>query len=410
MTSLVRNRNYRLLFSAHAITNLGDGVSSLAFPWLATLITRDPMAVAIVAAAVHLPWFLFSIPAGVITDRGDRRRLMVQADVLRLLLTFGVVALILTTPVFPPAGSPWPMIAALAGLAFLLGSAEVVRDNAAQTLLPSVVSEDALERANGRLWSVEQIMGSFVGPPLAGLLIAWAVPVPFVFDAVTFGLAAWLIWMLALPPRAQPKRRAVWSEAAEGWRWMKGHPVILRLAVLLGALNALNMMAMTVLVLFSQERLGLGAAGHGLLMTAGAAGGVVGGMICPWIVARLGGQSSLRLALILFPLPYLAIAVWPSVWVVAAALFLEMAAALLWNVVTVSYRQRIIPDDLLGRVNSLYRFFGWGMIPLGALAGGWIVSVAEGPLGRAEALSLPFLLAGAGLGGTLVYGWVKLRL
>lgn len=150
MTTLWSLRNYRLLFSASAISNLGDGVSALAFPWLATLITRDPMLIAMVAFATRLPWLLFSIPAGVWTDRMDRRRLMVQADLVRMVLTFGVVAVILSAPEFPVAQAEL-YIAAISALAFLLGSAEVLRDNAAQTMLPAVVFPDQLERANGQL-------------------------------------------------------------------------------------------------------------------------------------------------------------------------------------------------------------------------------------------------------------------
>jgi hypothetical protein len=94
----------------------------------------------------------------------------------------------------------------------------------------------------------------------------------------------------------------------------------------------------------------------------------------------------------------------------AAALFAVMAAAMLWNVITVSWRQRRIPPLLLGRVNSLYRFFGWGSMPLGALAGGAVVAVLDHPLGREAALRAPFLLAGLCCGGLLVYALARLRL
>jgi MFS family permease len=83
---LLRNRNYRLLFSAGALTNLGDGMVALALPWLATLVTRDPLAIAAVAAAGRLPWLLLSIPAGVVIDRSDRRRLIARADLLRAVI------------------------------------------------------------------------------------------------------------------------------------------------------------------------------------------------------------------------------------------------------------------------------------------------------------------------------------
>ena len=90
-------------------------------------------------------------------------------------------------------------------------------------------------------------------------------------------------------------------------------------------------------------------------------------------------------------------------------LFLETLAAILWNVVTVSYRQRVIPDHLLGRVNSIYRFFGWGMMPLGALAGGWIMALAEPSLGREDALRLVFLVSSASFGALFIYGLARLR-
>lgn len=410
MALLATNRSYRLLFSASAVSNLGDGIAALAFPWLATLITRDPFLIALVAFATRLPWFLFSIPAGVITDRFDRRVLMVRADIFRVLLTGGVIALILATPDLPLVGDPLRYIFALCGLAMLLGTAEVVRDNAAQTVLPSIVAKSDLETANGHIWSVESIMGSFIGPPVAGALIALAVPMPFAVNAVSFALAAWLVWMIALPVRPKRPNRTIWPEVIEGWAWMRAHPVILRMAIMLGLINAMSMMTLTVLILFSQDILGLGPIGHGILLTAGAAGGVAGGVIGPKIVAYLGSQRSLWAALLVFPLPWIMISLTANVYVVAAALFLEMAAALVWNIVTVSYRQRLIPDDLLGRVNSIYRFFGWGMMPFGALAAGILVSLTQPDLGRELALRLPFILSAIGLVLMYLYGRTKLNL
>lgn len=410
MSLLAKNRSFRLLFSASAVSNLGDGVSALAFPWLATLITRDPALIALVAFATRLPWLLFAIPAGVLTDRADRRRLMVQADTLRLILTGGVIALIFTIPTMPVPDNPGLYIAILCAFAFLLGSAEVVRDNAAQTVLPSIVPKADLERANGQLWSVEQVMGSFIGPPLAGMLIALAVPAPFTLDALSFGLAAWLVWMIAIPPRIAPPRRSILIEMKEGWTWMRAHATILRLAIMLGLINAMFTMSLTVLVLLSQEVLGLDAVGHGVLLTAGAAGGVIGGLLGPWVVTKIGPNRSVYAALALFPLPFVIFAITGNPIIAGIALFLETASGMLWNIVTVSYRQRRIPDDLLGRVNSLYRFFGWGMMPFGALLAGLLVAWAEPGLGREAALRVPFILGAVGSVLMCAYGIAKLRL
>jgi len=368
------------------------------------------MLIATVAFASKLPWFLLSVPAGAWVDRADRQRLMVRADLIRMILTACVIALILSVPSFPISGGKGPYIPALSALAFLLGTAEVLRDNAAQTVLPSVVEKSQLETANGQLWSAEKVMGQFVGPPLAGVMIALAVPAPFILDAVTFGLAAWLVWAMTLAPRVAPARRKLRVEIAEGWAWMRGHPMVLRLAITLGCLNAISMMGLSMLVLVGQERLGLSAVGHGVLLTAGAAGGVVGGLAGPRLIARIGTTTSLRLSLVLFPLAFAVIGVSHNVYFTGVALFIESFAALVWNIVTVSWRQRIIPDNLLGRVNSLYRFFGWGLMPLGALMGGWIVSLVAPEFGRAVALQLPYLLGAAVLALIALSGWTKLRL
>jgi MFS family permease len=414
MSLLARNRNYRLLFSASAVSNLGDGISALAFPWLATLITRDATLIAAVAAATRLPWLLFALPAGVITDQFDRRRLILMADILRTAITLGVIGLILSAPPLPladTAPNAFTLIASLCAAAFLLGSAEVIRDNAAQTVLPSIVEKADLEKANGQMWSVEQIMGQFVGPPVAGFLIALAVPLPFAVDAATFAIAAWFLYLITLSPRAKitlPK--GFFAQLREGIAWMKDNPLILRLAIVLGGLNFLTMMSATILVLLSQEIMGLNAAGHGILLTAGALGAVAGGMFGPHIAARLGSQRTVLAAFIIFPFPFIILALTSNPYIAGAALFLEMFAGMTWNVVTVSLRQRLIPDNLLGRVNSIYRFFGWGTIPLGALFAGILVSTLEGPLGRETALRSPYIFAAVACVLLMIYCFRKLKL
>jgi len=399
---LIRNRNYRLLFGAGALTNLGDGLVALALPWLATLMTRDPIAIATVAAAVRLPWLLFALPAGVIIDQTDQRRLIARVDMLRAGIVFAIMMLAL--------GRPEPeAVWALAGLAFLLGSAEVLRDNAAQTILPAIVAPGDLETANGQMWSAEQLAGQFIGPPLAGLMIGAGIALPFGLDAAVLVLAAGLVWLITLPPQ-KPISSRFWPALIEGARWMRRDTPLLRLAVVLGLVNFLYMMAFTITVLFAQEVLGLSATEHGVLLSVAAIGAVVGSLGAPAVVARIGAQVSLFLSLAIWGLTYAAIGLSSSAVVVGAAMFSLMAASMLWNVITVSWRQRRIPAELLGRVNSIYRFFGWGSMPLGALAGGIVVSLVENEMGREAALRSPFVVAAAGSAILLVYALFRLRL
>lgn len=399
---LVRNRNYRLLFAAGALANLGDGLIVLALPWLATLMTRDPVAIAAVAAATRLPWLLFAVPAGVVIDRTDRRKLIARADMLRAGIVMAIMILALSEPT--PA-----MVWALVALAFLLGSAEVLRDNAAQTILPAIVAPGDLEAANGQMWSAEQLTGQFIGPPLAGLLIGVGAAVPFGADAAMLLLAAGLVWLITLPPQLRIVS-PFWQALMEGVSWMRRDAPLLRLAVLLGLVNFLYMTATTMIVLFSQDVLGLSAAEYGMLLSIGAIGAVAGSLGSPVVVDRIGIQASLFVSLAVWGLAYIAIGLTSSPVVVAVAMFSLMAASMLWNVITVSWRQRRIPPELLGRVNSIYRFFGWGSMPLGAFAGGIVVSLMEDEAGREAALRAPFLLAAAGSGVLLFYAILRLRL
>lgn len=386
--SLWKNRNFRLVFGATAISNLGDGIAMVAYPWLATLISKDPLDIAFVAFASRLPWFLLSLPAGVITDRVAHKKLMVGADVFRALLTLCVVALVFW---MPSSGA----IMLLAAAAFMLGAAEVLRDNTAQTILPQLVEERDLPKANGTMWSAEQIIGEFVGPPLAGFLIAIALPLPFLLDAVSFAVAAGLVWRLRPRPIPAARQAPALEAMKEGMVWVWRHTLILRLAMVTGFLNFAGTVALTILVLFAQDILGVGALGYGLIMSFGAVGGGLGGLLAPRIVARIGEGWALRIAVVLSGVEMLMIGAASHPAWVGFAFFLATFGSLLWNVVAVPLRQRETPPELLGRVNSVYRFISWGVIPLGAILAGVMVKGFDSFTSYETALRAPYFVLGA---------------
>ncbi|HLF60204.1 MAG TPA: MFS transporter [Acidimicrobiia bacterium] len=404
-------RNYWKLWTASVISNFGDGVAIIAYPWLASAVTRNPVQIALVAVATRLPWLVFTLPAGVITDRVDRRKLVAWMDVARFLMTAGVAIAVLATQdqlatadeiaagtAALPEASTFLLVMIYAA-ALLLGAAEVLRDNSAQTLMPAIVEEENLERANGRLWGAEMIMNSFVGPPLGGFLLAIAFALPFFVDAGTFAVAAALVFMISGNFRAKraapgPEAKASFlGEMKEGVRWLWQHPLFRPMAISLGVTNAMFSLAWATFVLFAQEILGLGATGFGVLMTAGAAGGVLGSFLSPGISKRIGQGPSLFLTLGVCAFTLTVTGLASSGLVVWVMFALEALVSVLWNVITVSLRQALIPDHLLGRVNSVYRFFGWGMMPIGAVLGGVIVAVAEPLAGREWALRAPFIFA-----------------
>ena len=399
---ILRNRNYRLLFGAGALTNLGDGLIILALPWLATVMTQDPVAIGTVAAAGRLPWLLFSIPAGVIIDRADHRKLIARADLMRAATVATILALAMSDP---GSGAVW----LLASLAFLLGSAEVLRDNAAQTIFPRLVEPKDLEAANGQLWSTEQLTGQFIGPPLAGVLIAAGIGFPFGLDIAVLVIAAGLVWLISLKPQLKVEtgfRQALF----QGVAYVRSDTLLLRLAVVLGVANFLATATITVQVLFAQEILELTAAEYGMVLSVGAIGAITGSLLAPAIGRRVGLQPCLFLSIFTWGVGYVSIGLGSAGPAVAVALFAIMVAAMVWNVITVSWRQRRIPAEYLGRVNSIYRFFGWGAMPLGALAAGLVVSLLEDAIGRELAIRAPFVLAGISCAALLIYALFRLRL
>jgi MFS family permease len=398
--------NYRKLFVATTISNLGDGVSLIAYPWLATAVTRNPLLIALVAVVQRLPWLLFTLPAGVITDRHDRRRLMVGANAIRFVLTMVVAVAVLARGGALPApdevdsvvGTEWFIYVVLLVATLLLGTCEVLHDNSAQTFLPAVVDDADLEQANGQMYGAEIVANQFVGPPLASLLLLTGFVLPVVFDAGSFAVAAGLVFSIAVTKQAPAEpagpRPAFRTELAEGFRWLWHHPLLRTFAITLGFLNLLGQVSVAVIVLFSQEVLHTTALEFGLMTSIAAVGGVLGGWLGSRISRRLGPGLSVNLTLWVGAVCALATG-FMSHWLLVALLTgVSMFTAILWNVITVSLRQAVIPDRLLGRVNSVYRFFGWGMIPIGALIGGLLVAALDGPLTREWALRMPWIVAG----------------
>lgn len=373
---------YRKLWAASAISNLGDGVTLVAGPLLAASLTRDPVLVAGLAFAQRVPWLLFPLVSGALVDRLDRRLTMGMVDALRAaligLLGLAVLGGVASLPV-------------LYVVFFLLGTTETLFDNAAQAIMPSVVRREQLEKANGRLYAAEIVSNQFAGPPLGGFLFGVAAAVPFLLDAGTFAAAA--VFVLAIRGSFRPKRpegasrTTLVAEIGEGLRWLWENRLIRTLAIMLGIFNMTFAATEAIMVLFAQEVLGLGGFGFGLLATAGAVGGLAGSLTADRIVAALGAGRALRAAVLTSAAVLVVVALSESAVVVWAAYLFVGVTVVVWNVITVSFRQAVVPETLFGRVNSVYRLLGWGGLSIGALVGGF--------LARAFDLTAPFWIGAA---------------
>jgi len=371
------SRDYWRLWWANTISSTGDGAFVAALPLLAVTITRDPRLVSVVTAATYLPWLLLSLPAGAMVDRHDRATLMWRAQAVQAAVVTAIAALIVAREAD---------IAMLAAGGLLLGSAEVIFSNAAQSVLPALVPAELLPKANGSQQVSLTVGESFLGPPAGSLLFAAAAALPFGLDAASFAGSAAL---LARLPRTNPAPggpRNARAEIAEGLRWLARHRLLRVVAVLLGIYNFANQMGQAILVLLATQTLHVTARGYGLLLAASAVGSVIGGLVNPVLTRRLGLLPSLVLPAVIDAAAFVGIGLAPSPIVVAALLAVQGFSVTMWNVVTVSLRQRIVPGPILGRVNSVYRMLGWGLMPFGALAGGFVA--------HAAGLRAPYVVAG----------------
>jgi MFS family permease len=370
--------HYWRLWWANAISSTGDGAFVAALPLLAVTISRDPRLVAVVTAAGYLPWMVLSLPAGALVDRYDRATLMWRAQAVQA----AVVAAVAVLVVFRIANIA---VLGLAGL--LLGSAEVVFSNAAQAMLPALVPPELLARANGSQQVSLTVGETFLGPPAGSLLFAAAAALPFGLDAVSFAGSAALLARLPRTSRETGQPRAsIRTQIAEGLRWLYRHRLLRVVAFLLGIFNFANQMGQAVLVLLATQTLHVGTRGYGLLLAVTAVGSVIGGLVSPAVTHRLGMLPSLIIAGAVDAAVFAGLGLAPDPAVAALMLAGQGFTVTMWNVVTVSLRQQIVPAHLLGRVNSVYRMLGWGLMPVGALAGGFVA--------HAAGLRAPYVVAG----------------
>ena len=383
---------FKKLWASRTVSNLGDGMTLVAGPLLAASLTRDPFLISGLAFAQRLPWLLFALVSGALVDRLDRKRLMAAVDFFRsAAVGFLGIAVLLDYASLP----------LMYAVFFMVGTAETLFDTASVSVLPAVVRKEDLAKANGRLYSAQILANNMAGPPLGGLLFASAAALPFLLDAGTFAAAAALAMMLRGSFRAriigsseEIRDTTMRSEISEGLSWLWRHRFLRSLAFTIGVMNLTFGAVFAVWVLFAQERLGLGPIGYGLLAASIPVGGVLGGLVAERVSGMLGAGNTLKAELLVEVVTHLVLASTTSIVIAATILALFGVHAIVWGTVSASLRQELIPDSLMGRVNSAYLLFDAGSAALGALLGGLLA----GALG----LTAPFWFAAVCVAALLV--------
>ena len=372
---------YWRLWTAGAISNLGDGVFAVALPLMAARITDDRVSVGLIATFFTIPWLLFAVPAGVLIDRSDRRRVMVTADTCRAALV-GALALV--------AAFADVQIWMLWVLAFGLGTGEVFFDSTSQTIIPAIVPGEQLERANGYSYATEIATNTFLGMPLGSVLFGFVVWLPFGLDAASFVAAATLAASLRgtfRPAPGGPSGQSMTQSLRAGVRWLWHHRLLRSVAIAAGSANLAYGATQATLVLFALDELGLGERLFGPVLAIVGAGSVLAGFTGGRVIQRLGRRATIIVVGILPILTCATVGLFPHPAVAVPMYAVQAASSTLFTIVTLSLRQQLIPDHLLGRVNSVYRWFAAGGMALGALAGSFVA--------EAFGLRAPYFLAAA---------------
>ncbi len=357
---------YWRLWAAAGISNIGDGVFVIALPLLASRITDQPSLIALVATFFSIPWLLFSVPIGALIDRFDRRRVLITADLFRGALVGGLALIAAFADV-----RLWMLWI----LAFGLGLGEVFFDNGSQAILPSVVDDRQLERANGLLYASEVAGSTFVGMPIGSALFGFAIWLPFGADAASFVVAAILAASLRgsfrpLPVSNTTDTAGLMSEMREGIYWLARHHVLRNLTLGVALINLALAATQATFVLFAIEELDISRNWFGPLVAIIGAGSLVAGIVGGRIVSKVGRRFAMLVAGIAPVLTSLAIGVFPVAWWVIAMTTVQALTITIWSIVAVTLRQQLVPSHLFGRVNSVYRWISTGVMPIGALVGG----------------------------------------
>ncbi len=370
MADSALGRPFWTLWTAFTASNLGDGLSLVALPLLAIRLTDDARLVAAVAVFQYLPYLLIGLPAGVVIDRYDRRWIAVVAQTARAMVIGGLgVGLIVGDP----------SIEMLFVVAFLIGSSEVMTDGGLPALVRDVVRPRQLEVANARISATQTVTNSFVGPPIGALLFQWEPSAPFLASAAVAVVS--IATLTRLPGRYRPVQSPevlpVLRRTIVGLRYVWSHPVLRPLVIAVGTFSFVGAAGNGVFVVLITERFGMSGVGFGVLVSVDAIASVITSFFVAGLIRRTSHSWSMRLSVVCFVVGALLFGLFTVAAVAFAAAVINGISHPTWNIVSSTVRQRLVADEVFGRMMTAYLFIAWGMRPLGAMLGG-VVAEAWG--------------------------------
>jgi MFS family permease len=374
---LWRNRDFLLLWSGQSVSTLGTGISRFALPLLVLALTHSPALAGLMTAVRQVPYLLFSLPAGALVDRWDRKAVMVCCDAARW-LALGSLPLAFALGHLT--------LAQVYVVAFVEGTAYVFFSLAQLSALPQVVPPAQLSRAYS-LDNANEYVGDLLGPALGAFIIGLA---PFVeagtmlaylTDSISYLASVLSLRFMRVSfqlEREAVSQRSLRAEIAEGLRFLWKQRRLRLMVLLTTAINFLQSSIMLSVIVLGRTRLHLDVQTLGLTLSAGGVGGVLGAVLAPWLRARLRFGQIIISSVLLWAAAVLSLFVAPSALLLVPGYALVSLLWPVYGVTLVSYRLEVTPDALRGRVNSAFRFLSYGAEPLGAAVGG-VLLTAFGP-------------------------------
>jgi predicted MFS family arabinose efflux permease len=365
---LHKNRDYMLLWGGQVVSNLGSNAAHVIYPLLILAMTGSATAAGIAAALRTIPYLLFSLPAGALIDRWDRKRVMAVCNA-------GSAAAVGSIPI--AMAFDVLTLAHIYAVSFIQGAFFVFFNIAEVAALPRVVPRSQLPQAtaqNEAGFGVSTILGPSIG---TFLYQAFGRAVPFIADAISYVVAFVSLMAIRTPFQAQaaPGKRDVRAEIADGVRWLWRKPLIRFMAFLTGGINLVNA-AIPLIVIVLAKQLGAGDTEVGLIFSIAGIGAIVGSLIGGQIQRRFTFGQVIVAAMWMNALLFIFLIAVPSYVLIGVLCALMFMVGPVYNVVQLSYRIALIPDELQGRVNSTFRLAAFAFMPVGAALGGFVIEHA----------------------------------
>jgi MFS family permease len=395
-SSHLRNKNFLALWGGQTVSVVGSQMSGLAIPVFAvTFLNINEAQMGYLNAAGTASFLLVGLIAGAWVDRWVKRRVMIFADVIRMI----AVALI---PILYFTGTIqiWHLFV----ISGVMGLATVFFDVAYQSFIPFIVSKEQIASANSSLETTNQL-SSIAGPAIVGaLLTMFKAPVLLIADALSFLVSTLSLSAIRDREESKPKedRNKLRHEIAEGLQFVWSNKIIRAVSFNTATSNLFSTAQFTLLPLVILRDLKISPAGFGLIESIAAVGGLVGAVSAARLSKWIGEGQVIAVSSVLMGVTAFAPAIASgssqlvAIVILCAGQFLGMFTVLTYNITQVSARQRLCPEHLLGRMNASIRFFVWGVMPIGALLAGV----------TATAFGIQAVLWFTAIGGFLAAGFV----